>query len=555
MKGINTKVKYCSALLAALIAVPLSASAWEKDKDYTITILHTNDHHGHFWNNEFGEYGLAARKTLIDNIRQEVEGKGGSVLLLDGGDVNSGVPESDLQHAKPDFVGMDFAGYDAMAIGNHEFDKPLPVLLEQEQWISFPMLSANIYQKSTQQRLFKPYTIFNKQDIKIAVIGLTTDDTPRIGNPKFFDDLEFKDPKVEAESVIHELNSTEKPDIVIGLTHMGHYDDGKSGSNAPGDVTLARYLAPGAMDMIVGGHSQDPVCMAEENKKQLNYVPGTPCAPDRQNGTWIVQAHEWGKYLGRADFTFRNGEFTLVNYQLIPVNLKSNRTPDSANDQNDFYTQKITPNSEMLALLTPYQEKAQQMLSEKVATVDGRLEGNRNEVRFRQTNLGRLVLTSLMDKADADLGVMSGGLIRDSIQPGDITYRDVLRIQPFGYTLAYVDIKGDKLFDYLTVAAHRKQNSGGFAQFANVGLTAHKIDETISNVTIKGKPLDMNKTYRLATISLNGGGGDGYYVVSNMDTYVDTEIVDAEIFKDYVAKHSPIRLADYAVTGEIIYQE
>ncbi|QIQ22466.1 bifunctional UDP-sugar hydrolase/5'-nucleotidase UshA [Zophobihabitans entericus] len=551
----KNKLKYSSVLLAALIALPTSVFAWEKDTDYNITILHTNDHHGHFWKNEFGEYGLAARKTLIDNIRQEVEKNGGSVLLLDGGDVNSGVPESDLQNAKPDFVGMDLAGYDAMAIGNHEFDKPLSVLLEQEKWVSFPLLSANIYQKSTGQRLFKPYTIFDKQGIKIAIIGLTTDDTPRIGNPKFFDDIAFTDPKIEAQATIYELKNNYQPDIIIGLTHMGHYDDGNSGSNAPGDVTLARYLEPGSMNMIIGGHSQDPVCMAEENKKQINYVPGTPCAPDRQNGTWIVQAHEWGKYLGRADFTFRNGEFTLTNYQLIPVNLKSNRTPDSADDTNDFYTQKITPNSDMLTLLTPYQEKAEEMLSEKVATVDGRLEGNRNEVRFRQTNLGRLVLTSLIDKADADLGVMSGGLIRDSIQAGDITYRDVLRIQPFGYTLAYVDIKGDKLFDYLTVAAHRKQNSGGFAQFANVGFTAHRSNETISNVTIKGEPLDLNRTYRLATISLNGGGGDGYYVVSNMDTYVDTEIVDAEIFKEYVQKHSPIRLNDYVVTGEVIYED
>ena len=78
--------------------------------------------------------------------------------------------------------------------------------------------------------------------------------------------------------------------------------------------------------MIVGGHSQDPVCMASENKKQVDYIPGTPCAPDRQNGIWIVQAHEWGKYVGRADFEFRNGEMKLVHYQLIPVNLKKKVT-------------------------------------------------------------------------------------------------------------------------------------------------------------------------------------------------------------------------------------
>ena len=110
-----------------------AASAWEKDKTYAITILHTNDHHGHFWQNDHGEYGLGAQKTLVDGIRQEVAAQGGSLLLLSGGDISSGVPESDLQDAEPDFRGMNLVGYDAMAIGNHEFDNPLSVLRQQEK--------------------------------------------------------------------------------------------------------------------------------------------------------------------------------------------------------------------------------------------------------------------------------------------------------------------------------------------------------------------------------------------------------------------------------------
>lgn len=83
--------------------------------------------------------------------------RGGSVLLLSGGDINTGVPESDLQDAEPDFRGMNLIGYDAMAVGNHEFDNPLTVLRQQEKWAKFPFLSANIYQKSTGERLFKPW--------------------------------------------------------------------------------------------------------------------------------------------------------------------------------------------------------------------------------------------------------------------------------------------------------------------------------------------------------------------------------------------------------------
>ncbi|MBU5567340.1 bifunctional UDP-sugar hydrolase/5'-nucleotidase, partial [Escherichia sp. S69_ASV_4] len=160
----------------------------------------------------------------------------------------------------------------------------------------FPLLSANIYQKSTGERLFKPWALFKRQDLKIAVIGLTTDDTAKIGNPEYFTDVEFRKPADEAKLVIQELQQTEKPDIIIAATHMGHYDNGEHGSNAPGDVEMARALPAGSLAMIVGGHSQDPVCMAAENKKQVDYVPGTPCKPDQQNGIWIVQAHEWGKY-------------------------------------------------------------------------------------------------------------------------------------------------------------------------------------------------------------------------------------------------------------------
>ena len=124
--------------------------------------------------------------------------------------------------------------------GNHEFDNPLTVLRQQEKWAKFPLLSANIYQKSTGERLFKPWALFNRQDLKIAVIGLTTDDTAKIGNPEYFTDIEFRKPADEAKLVIQELQQTEKPDIIIAATHMGHYDNGEHGSNAPGDVEMAR---------------------------------------------------------------------------------------------------------------------------------------------------------------------------------------------------------------------------------------------------------------------------------------------------------------------------
>ena len=163
------------ALLAAGCTTPPAPSVARAP--LKLTVLHTNDHHGRFWPNADGEYGLAARKTLIDRVRAEVAAAGGHTLLLDGGDVNTGVPESDLQDAEPDFKGMDRLGYDAMAVGNHEFDKPPAVLAKQRQWVGFPLLSANIYRDG--RRLFEPYRLFERGGYKIAVMGLTTDDRPR----------------------------------------------------------------------------------------------------------------------------------------------------------------------------------------------------------------------------------------------------------------------------------------------------------------------------------------------------------------------------------------
>lgn len=178
--------------------------------------------------------------------------------------------------------------------------------------------------------------------------------------------------------------------------------------------------------MIVGGHSQDPVCMASENKKQVDYVPGTPCAPDKQNGIWIVQAHEW-KYVGRADFEFRNGEMKMVNYQLIPVNLKKKVTWDNGKSERVLYTPEISENQQMLSLLTPFQNKGKAQLDVKIGSVNGRLEGDRNKVRFVQTNMGHLILAAQIARTSADFGVMSGGGFATPLKAATLPIKACLR--------------------------------------------------------------------------------------------------------------------------------
>ncbi|ELA9292856.1 bifunctional UDP-sugar hydrolase/5'-nucleotidase [Vibrio parahaemolyticus] len=546
------KTALSAAILASLAGCASQpAHEWNADTTYKLTVLHTNDHHGRFWQNKHGEYGMAARKTLIDDLRDEIQAEGGSVLLLSGGDINTGVPESDLQDAEPDFKGMSKIGYDAMALGNHEFDNPLDVLFKQQDWANFPMLSANIYDKKTGKRLFQPYAMFNKQGIKIAVIGLTTEDTAKLGNPEFIGQVDFRDPKAEAKELIAELKKTENPDLIFAVTHMGHYENGNRGINAPGDVALARYLNEGDLDMIVGGHSQEPVCMEGPNVIKKNFKPGDECQPDQQNGTYIVQAHEWGKYVGRADYEFRNGELSMVSYDLIPVNLKKKINVDGQS-QRVFVQDEITQDKAMLDFLRPFQEKGQSQLNVKIAESNGKLEGDRDVVRFQQTNLGCLIATAHMERAKADFAVMNSGGVRDSIEAGDITYKDVLTVQPFGNMVSYVDMSGQEVLDYLNIVATKPVDSGAYAQFAGISMRIE--NDKVTNVFIGNKQLRLDGRYRFTVPSYNASGGDGYPKIDTHPGYVNTGFTDAEVLKDYLESHSPIDVNEYAPSGEVMYQ-
>lgn len=531
-------------LALIMLLLPLLAQAWQPDRSYRFSILHTNDHHGHFWANAQGEYGLAAQKTLMDQQRYDVQAKGGGALILSAGDVNTGVPESDVLNAEPDIRGMNLIGYDAMALGNHEFDKPLSVLQKQQKWAKFPFLAANIYAKGSDKRLFKPWAIFNRMGLKIAVIGLTTTDTLRIANPQNVAQIEIRDPVKETEKAVAELRASDKPDVIIALTHMGHYDDGQHGSNAPGDVELARRLPPGTVNVIVGGHSHDAVCMAKENVSVADYQPGQPCQPDRQNGVWIVQAKEWGKFVGRGDFTFRNGELTLDDYQLIPVNLKHKVKNLDGSETWLPYQEAIAQNGAMMKLLTPYQLRAGKQLAVNVGRSDSVFEGDRSKVRFEQMPLAQLILRAQMAATQADFAVISGGGIRTSLAQGDISWRDLLQIQPFGNQVVSVTLTGKELLNYLATVANIKADSGGFAQFSNISLVAD--GKSVSAVKINGEPLQLDKTYRMATNSFNASGGDGYPVIDGHAGYRNSGLRDAEVLRSYVSQHSPLRVADYA---------
>jgi 5'-nucleotidase/UDP-sugar diphosphatase len=531
----------------AVVAPTTCAEAGADCKIFTV--LHTNDNHGRFWSNSDGEYGMAARKTLIDQIRAEVSSNGGETLLLSGGDINTGVPESDLQDALPDFIGMNEIAYDAMAVGNHEFDNPLAVLDSQRSVANFPMLAANIY-KADGTRYFDAYKVFDVNGVRVAVIGLTTEDTAKIGNPEFIKDLTFTDPTTEAAKVIAEIKAADTADLIFATTHMGHYADAQNGSNAPGDVTLARALAAGDLSAIIGGHSQNPVCMEPDTNDYAEFAPGDACTPDMQNGTYIMQAHEWGKYVGRADFEYFNGELHLASYKLIPVNLKKTVEDAEGNKTKVLVADEITADADLKALLSYYQERGQGQLDEIIATTDALLDGERANVRNMQTNLGRLVAEAQRTKVGADIGVMNSGGVRASIQAGDISYRDVLTVQPFGNMVTLSTMTGAEVTEYLNTVASFQRGSGAYAQITGVKMTVDCTAQTVAISEINGKDYSATDSYSFTVPSFNAAGGDGYPTLDP----IQTGYVDAEVLYTFFKDKGTIAAADYAPIGDIVYE-
>ncbi|KAK3575779.1 hypothetical protein CHS0354_030111 [Potamilus streckersoni] len=482
------------------------------------------------------EYRLC--KYLLGSKRQERHNKDKQCHV---GRRNDVVRQTD---AEPDFVGMNYLRYDAMALGNHEFDNAPEVLDKQKKLAKFSFLSANVIVKETNEPLYKSHVKFLINGLRITILGLTTEDTEKIGNPEYVRHLKFL-PVVETAKKKGEALRKES-DILIALTHAGHYPQGH-GTNAPGDIEIAK--ATNAFNLIVGGHSQ----MKIDN-------------PDVVMGTPIVQAGEWGKWLGRVDLSFKNGKVKILSHKLYPVNLKKQV---KNGDKTDYVlTEKeIKEDPELLAVLSDYQDKGSKGLNEVIGKTDGDLIGDRAMVRAQETNLGNLIALVQMKKTGADLSVVNSGGVRDTIKAGDITYKDILKVQPFGNTVCSVDLTGKELKDYLQYAVSRSSGSGAFPQFGGVKIKVSKeapkiiisimvngkpiqlTGNVITSVQINGKPLDEKKKYKLAINNFMAAGGDGYPTVTDNPSFVNTGYVDADVLKEYIQNNSPIKTADYAPAG------
>lgn len=480
-----------------------------------LVILHTNDTHGHalpFANTVENGGGAAARLTMIKDVRKNYD----NVLVLDAGDVNTGRPESDMFDAEPDLTGMNEMGYDAMTLGNHEFDKPLNILNKQMKMAKFPFLCANI-KKADGSLLTKPYMIKEfKNGLKVAVLGLTTSETATVGNPDIVKDLIIQDEVEAANEYVSMLRDS--ADVVVALVHMGLYGEEN------GSMVLAKNVR--GLDLIIDGHSHT-----------LTEKPITAI----DNGTYkiapIVQAGQWGSYVGKAEFELIKGKAKLAKWEAVPINYNKKVKNAEGRDEVKYFGNSWTEDKKLAETLQPYLDKANEKLSEKIGVSAATYENK--DTRKKETEIANLVCDAMLWKMQtttgADFAINNGGGIRTSLPEGDITLKHIFEVLPFDNTLATATLKGSdvvKLFEY---AATIENGKGAFTQVSQgVKFTINYATKTISDLTINDLPVDKSKEYKIATNNYLMSGGDGYVIFKKAIKNYDSSILQRDVLSDYI---------------------
>jgi 5'-nucleotidase/UDP-sugar diphosphatase len=478
------RLKPLIALILAFAFVATGpAAAQQTDgaaKSGELVILDTNDSHGAILPID-GAGGLAERASFIKAIRDEYP----EVLLLDSGDINTGSALSGMFAGEIDIKAYNMMGYDAVAFGNHEFDRPLQALKAQMRRANFPFLAANIHYKKGGY-LGKPYIVRTFGALRVGIFGLTTVRTTAIANPD--PSLAFEDEIASAREAVQALRGKEGCDVVIALTHLGLVEE------APGHVTSVKLAeAVAGIDLILDGHSH-------------TYLE----RPQEVGGARIVSAGEFGKFVGEGILRVEDGK--VASFDWKPVAIGGKDAPASVLDP------------EVERMIAPYRAKAERTLSETIAQATGAFDFGDRLSRKRELALGDLVadgslwyVRTVLGKK-ADFAFVNGGSIRAGLPAGAVSGERLATALPFDNWISVATLKGSevtRLFEYI---ASIRQGAGGWAQVS--GEVRYAIDYSLGpdqgklvGLTIGGKPVDPEARYTFVTNDYLMAGGDGYAVL------------------------------------------
>ena len=480
-------------VFGALLCAALAAHAAEK-----LTILHVNDFHGRVFPVAATPAGhpkpAGGAAYLAAMIEAAKAGNPQGVILLSAGDMFQGTPVSDMFHGRPAVEMMNALHFDAMTLGNHEFDWGRTALAGIIESAAFPVLSANIVDRAGGCLPgVRPYIIVERRGVKIAVIGLTTPETPYATKAENVKDLTFLDPASLLPGVLTEVKGKGATLIVL-LTHLGLDEDKR----------LAACV--GGIDVIVGGHSHtvvtDPVTVGR---------------------TIIVQAGSHGLYLGVLDLT---------------INEKTGRV-EAATKKGELKAVSAGPgdpfDGRIARMADGYREKTKALFQQVVgeATVPLTRHADRESV------LGDVICDAMRESAAAEIAIQNSGAIRADIPAGRITMEQAYTALPFDDALVAMDLSGEALLGLLGRSIGRDkgilQVSGMQIRYDVTAAGARRVRE----VRVGGAPLDASRMYRVVTNDFLAAGGDrvgGFEKGRN----VTHGAMVREAFIEYLKRHSPL---------------
>ncbi|TYS75805.1 hypothetical protein FZC80_16515 [Rossellomorea aquimaris] len=514
-----------AALAAGIFAVsPSTAAEAAAGEKFDLTIMHTNDTHAHLDN-------VARRITAIKELRTERENS----ILLDAGDVFSGTLYYTKYKGLADVQFMNMIGYDAMIPGNHEFDDGPAVFADFIKQADFPILSSNIdfsgdkdISPLVQDEIGQPgeggkvypASIIEVDGEKVGVFGLTTEETAILSSPG--DTVVFEDYLEKAEETVVML---EKQGInkIVALTHLGYNYDIKLGETVEG------------IDVIVGGHSHTKIAEAVEVKKE----------DASADPTIVVQANEYSNFLGDLQVSF-DEEGVLVDgswdENLIDLN-----------EQDASKNYVIESDPEAQALLDELKGPLEEMKQTVVGSSAAFLNGERNDVRTKETNLGNMIADAMLEKAQqnngpATIAIQNAGGIRASIDEGPVTLEEVLTVMPFGNTLVTLDLTGEEIIKSLENGVSDIENiAGRYPQVAGMKFSYDATlpaGERVLDVKVETdngfESINLEETYTVATNAYIAGGGDGYTTFGEAKEdgrMNELFFVDYQVLNEYLETH------------------
>lgn len=472
-----------------------------------IVILHTNDHHGRPLASKLSDLpggGLSARSTLVQKIRSQHK----NVLLLDAGDINDGLIESNMFEAEPDIIAYNYLKYDAMTLGNHEFYKSLEKLNKQKSLMNFPLLSANILYKD-ESYVAKPYIIKTYNDtIKVGIIGLTTNSTKYSAPLAVTNQLIFIDEIEACQKIVDSIKDS--TDMIIALVHLGMSEDPEYGS-----FKLAKYV--NGLDLVIDGHSHTYL----QKEIWIKNVTETDSIP-------VVQAACWGAFLGKVKVDVQKDKAHFISWDLIPIN---------ASMKGEYMGEYIQEDPELLKILQPYKDKTEQLLGEVIAQSDKKY--TTDTVRKSENELATLTLDAMMwyfDSYKPDFAITNGGGIRSQMNQGDIKKSDIYNILPFDNSVTLIELRGKDIKVICEHLLKRKMGTGGFLHFTNNFKLIANPDSTIKQVLLNDKELIDTKTYKVLTNSYLASGGDAYEAFLYGKVIETETLMQREILIEYLQK-------------------